>query len=1042
MKFKALSKKLLIAFFLFVLLVTAGATLGWRLLNSEFIETKLNKLILSLPSCITLHTDKITVEKHFPYISVATEYATLNYKNKLLIKAKKITDKVSAIKFITSYLTRKTYYGNIRISSLHIKYKQKTGGNANMQTDKNFYPPVLPVDVSIDKLYVSYGKINLTGTLKGLYLPLADSYKLKINGLLNNIPLIVKTSVNKNSLMLTFRAKTKKIYGLNIENIEGTVYTEKFNFFKIKLKSSYFAYKSVAMDNPQLAISFHTAKKGIKIENLNLQSSNNYAVLAKGFIDKTNYLSSNVEGMISTPYVDIKPFLIYIPKNIKDYIIKGYVSLSDIEFSGKPSLKFIKKGSVYAKSFVFRIDKKSSVFFIKQGKVEITPEFFTASAKGHFEDVLFDNSVIKIHRTKGYPCDMDLKYHGVANDLARIFLEENIFSKNDLKVLGKTSALKGKFSATTEIRDYRWKAEPFFNFDIVIHSNGVEFYNSNIPSKFIQSWGIIEIKRVVKNTKVKTLFVKLRDLKAKGFASNISTKEFTIFIKPKIALKGSFNAELSRNDTNYLINALMSKRADIVKNKVKIKANLNGELTDFSYKAEIKYTYFANSNKLPLNAYIKGNFNSPNLIVNSLHINNNIEATGKMNMKTFFFNVKLNFNDLNIKTLKAFALQEKNMPIEKGIINGSVSVTGDLKQPLKKINGNLSLKSGYISKDINSINANALFNNDTAIIDNMSVKLFKQTVYMQGKINYKNGISVDITSKTDNLTVDVNRINTGKNEKKRIYLKLPKIDLSASLIINNLYIKDKNREKNTGKTEIVFYNNPKTGFLKLKSKRTNITITRTNKHIKVHIKDYSIFPFITKCNRKDNMFELSADLNSQYIYKFGIDTLKGNVEVFAKNGEFKNVSNALKIVSATNIFEIIFGKTKPQKDLPYKKIIARLTLNKGVLKTRQNDIAALYGDNLNIFAKGKYDIMKKYIDIYATFTTLRSINKLVSKIPVIGWIIGGKQKSFTGINFHIKGEIGKKISVKPVPLKGLGEGFLGILKRALLTPFKIIGVTK
>ena len=86
--------------------------------------------------------------------------------------------------------------------------------------------------------------------------------------------------------------------------------------------------------------------------------------------------------------------------------------------------------------------------------------------------------------------------------------------------------------------------------------------------------------------------------------------------------------------------------------------------------------------------------------------------------------------------------------------------------------------------------------------------------------------------------------------------------------------------------------------------------------------------------------------------------------------------------------------------------------------------------------------MKKYVDIYATFTTFRSVNRLISKIPIIGWIIGGKERSFTGVNVHIKGFVDKKISVKPVPLEGLGKGFLGILKRTLMLPLNAVGVGK
>ena len=170
--------------------------------------------------------------------------------------------------------------------------------------------------------------------------------------------------------------------------------------------------------------------------------------------------------------------------------------------------------------------------------------------------------------------------------------------------------------------------------------------------------------------------------------------------------------------------------------------------------------------------------------------------------------------------------------------------------------------------------------------------------------------------------------------------------------------------------------------------------------------------------------------------------LKGNIDLLIRNGEFKNVSNDLKLLSATNIIEIVIGKTKIKKNLPYKKIVGNFYLEKSIIKTRKNTIVMLYGDNLNIFMQGYYNFAKHYVDIYATFTTLRTLNRLISHIPIVGWILGGKQKSFTGVNFHIKGDVNKTLNVKAIPLKGLGKGVLDIIKRTLTLPFNTFGVGK
>ncbi len=1037
MKQLTLSKKLLVGLFLFVLILILSVAFGWRFLTSRLIENNLNKLIKNPPANVSLNIDNISVKRSFPYLVISINRAILNYNQILSVDIKNIVDRLSVLKFIASYISGRTFYGKIGAAYAIIKYKQRK----NIKSGYNVVSiPILPVDIKIDHLKAIYGGYKFDGSLEGVFHPLFKSYKITIDGLLNNLPLNCNAKIKKNYLAAFFNLKIKKIGALNIKNITGNVSTTNFNDFKFDFESDYVSYKSVAFKKPRVSATFERKQKGYLVNNFQLKSENGYLLSFKGFIDKNNYLNSNVSGEISTPYINIQPFLSFVPKKIRDYILKGYISLSDVSFAGKPSIDFIKKGHVYAKSFSFRIDKKSSNFFIKKGTVDITPSIIKAMAQGNFENVLFNNSVIRIHRKKGYPCDMNLKYYGTANDLARVFLEENIFSKNDMKVLGKTSALKGKFSATTKIINYHWKAEPFFNFDIIINSNGVEFYNSNIPSKFIESWGVVEIKRVVRKGRVKTLFVRLKDMKAKGFASTLYTKDFTIFIKPNIVLKGGFNADLSKNDINYLINSLMGKRINAATNGAKITGSINGKLDNFSFKGKINYiAHIQNNTQFPLDLTLQGDFKSHVLKIDNLELNGYMKASGSVDMKTFSFNSNLMLQNFKINIIRSFLSYANNIPIKKGELEGNVKISGDIKKPLQSIQGVLSIKNGYVSKNVNSISGNISFDMNSAHIKNAYLKLFQTPIKLTGSINYDDNMSVNLKAQADNVTVDLNKIDSSKKTKKN-YLKLPEFNISSSLDINNLYLKDKNRKKDIGKTRIELKNTKLNSEMKFISRKTRIEISKKGKKIKAYIKDYNIFSFLTNCHKKDNLFELKAKLATQNPNKLDVEDLKGDLDILSKNGEFKNVSSALKLLSATNIIEVIFGKTKLEKNLPYKTLIAPLYFNKGVLKTREKQIAALYGKNLDIFAKGKYGIMKKYVDVYVTITTLRSINRLISKIPIIGWIIGGKEKSFTGVNFHIKGTIGKNMSVKPVPLKGLGEGFFGIIKRALMTPFNAIGV--
>ena len=1039
MKLEALSKKLLIGLFLFVLIAALGVTLGWRLLTPSFIENKINDSLKNLPSNVSIDMDNLSIKRNFPYLTISISKVKLNYKNNAIINIENINDKLSVLKFIESYVAGKNYYGSIhtRYADIEIKQSKKKSG---LNMTKTF--PLIPVDIKIDSLNISYTKFQFSGSLNGFYHPIIKSYGLRMRGLVNKIPLNCSATIKKSRISADFEIFLRKIGKAGVGNIKGKIDLESPSHFNVSLASDYLLYKTINIEKPEVFTTFDIEQGGYSISDFKLKSHNGYFLHFKGFVNKKKMLDSEIYGKVSTPFINIKPVFAYLPKKINDYLFQGYVSLANVEFGGKPSLSFVKKGRVYVNYFMFRIDKKSSNFFIKNGVVSITPTLFKASASGNFEKVLFKNSKITIHRTKGYPCDMDLNYNGTANDLARVFLEENIFSKNDMKVLGKTEALAGKFSATTKVEDYRWKAEPYFNFDVVIRSNGVEFYNSNIPSKFIQSWGVVEIKRVVRKGKVNSLFVQLRDLRAKGFASTVSTKKFTIFIKPKLVLKGSFNANLSKNDMNYLIDELLQKRVGIVRNGVQINASINGGLKSFKFQAGVNYTaYITNNSQLPLKASFSGSFNNPTVTIKKFTLNNLLSASGRVNMSNFSFDLKLLFRKLNINYIRNLFFKNENAPIKSGILTGNVNVIGDIKNPLKKITGKVNIENGFVSDNINSIKADISFDKTKAFIENATLSIFKVPVKLNGFVDYEQTLKINLISNVDNLTLDLDNIKFSTGSKKS-YFKIPKLNIDASLRIKHFTIKDKKRKKVVGKTDIEIVNTKTNGLLKLASKYTNIAVIRKNRNIDIKIKDYNFFALLTGCDSNKNFFEMKANLKNSDNNTIDIKNLEGNIFASAKNGEFKNVSNTLKLLSLTNIVEIIFGKSKPQKSLPYKKIEAPLYIKKGVLYTQKNDLAALYGKNLDIFAKGKYDIMKKYVDIYATFTTFRSVNRLISKIPVIGWIIGGKERSFTGVNVHIKGSVDKKISVKPVPLEGLSKGFFGILKRTLMLPLNAVGVSK
>jgi hypothetical protein len=67
---------------------------------------------------------------------------------------------------------------------------------------------------------------------------------------------------------------------------------------------------------------------------------------------------------------------------------------------------------------------------------------------------------------------------------------------------------------------------------------------------------------------------------------------------------------------------------------------------------------------------------------------------------------------------------------------------------------------------------------------------------------------------------------------------------------------------------------------------------------------------------------------------------------------------------------------------------------------------------------------------------LGTVDKIVSHIPVAGWLLTGEDRALLTAHFSIKGKT-DDVSVTAMPLDTLSEPTLGLLKRTLGLPFKL-----
>ena len=141
----------------------------------------------------------------------------------------------------------------------------------------------------------------------------------------------------------------------------------------------------------------------------------------------------------------------------------------------------------------------------------------------------------------------------------------------------------------------------------------------------------------------------------------------------------------------------------------------------------------------------------------------------------------------------------------------------------------------------------------------------------------------------------------------------------------------------------------------------------------------------------------------------------------------------IKIFSILNVTEVFKGKlSNPETNgFAFNSIHAKADIQNGKIVLNEMIID---GTSMNIVCQGSIDMVNKQMDVTALVAPLKAIDFFIKRTPIVKDILGG---SLISIPIGIKGNI-ENPYVTPLPPSKVGEGLLGIIKRTLQLPVKII----
>ncbi len=162
----------------------------------------------------------------------------------------------------------------------------------------------------------------------------------------------------------------------------------------------------------------------------------------------------------------------------------------------------------------------------------------------------------------------------------------------------------------------------------------------------------------------------------------------------------------------------------------------------------------------------------------------------------------------------------------------------------------------------------------------------------------------------------------------------------------------------------------------------------------------------------------------------------GKVTLYSENGFIRRLGFLSKVFSVVNLTDLFSSQALPQlggdgfyySSLEVESHIEsnRLLIEKAVVK----------GKGINLFASGTIDLQNGQADLIIMVAPLKSIDAIVTNLPIIGQVVGGKDKALISIPVRLKGDL-RDPEVTLLPAEAIGDGIVNLFVNTFKMPLAI-----
>lgn len=165
-------------------------------------------------------------------------------------------------------------------------------------------------------------------------------------------------------------------------------------------------------------------------------------------------------------------------------------------------------------------------------------------------------------------------------------------------------------------------------------------------------------------------------------------------------------------------------------------------------------------------------------------------------------------------------------------------------------------------------------------------------------------------------------------------------------------------------------------------------------------------------------------------------TALGNVRIQMQEGMLRQFASLSKILSILNVSQLFKFQLPDMArgGMPYENIVATISFEDGIASTQDLFIRS---DAMNLSAVGAIDMPKgEFVKTVVGVQPLQTVDKVVSRIPVVGWILTDENRTIMTVYFEVQGNLDNP-AVKAISAKSLARGVFDIFKNVFQLPARL-----